>query len=259
MNTVDRLNAQFSDDAHWRMLWDAGLRWVACGSEINPACFLSDGALILRRWKGRKYDRPVGGEAIGFALRPGMTVIEHGGVAWAPDTVYWLLVERVSGGGVVTDGGGRTAQPVVRGGDRACVGGLPNPALRVTPRQGTDGALWLYWHYNVRGQQAQPAGFRIYSDYGTGTLDPTPIASAPYIEDQALYFVRLAITEDWDGWQFLVLSETAAAVQGLAAVPDGSDLSAAYGLAAIDAVAIAHRQVAAPAAPDLSRCEKVLT
>jgi hypothetical protein len=246
--TNDALNAAISDAAHWRMLWDGGLAWVAGPFLAAPACMLSAGALIMRRWPAPQLPRPAAPLAIGSALRPATSVTEQGATP-AADKIYYVDVERVSGGGVIAPEVGRLAQPAVYDGASDYVGAIPNPPLHVKAVQNPDGKLRLEWVYNPAGEQATPAAFHIYSDEGGGALMTPALDTVSYVPGQRHYSYTLP-GDAWDGWQFLVLAQTAAGVRSLAPLPTGG-VSESYGLYANDAILTASRLATAPDAPQV--------
>lgn len=223
---LNQINAVESDFAHCAMRWDGGLGWICSPVAFNPLCMLSEGALILRRWTGAKYPIPEHPVAIGFALRPATTV-EDQSTSGPASAVAWYMVERLSGGGIVSPEGGDQAQPAAFDAGGVHMGVMPNPPVCVTLTE-TAAGLQLAWLYNPLHQQVAPVRFNIYTDYGTGTLNATPVATVTYVAGKTFYvWLR---TATWAGYQWLVVAESAAGVLSLAELPGRRELSAVYGL-----------------------------
>ena len=230
----DLVNAIASDDAHWRMEGDGALAWICGPSAICPLAFqpkgaADGGALILRRWTGKKYPRPEFPIGAGFALRPATTVTESTGVTKAADTIYWLAVERVSPGGIGARGPVRRAIARATDGAGNYVGPMPNPPTMVTTRRAVDGNLELTWYYNPEGQQVAPADFAIYSDEGSGTFNAAPQDTVTYASNRRRYTWQKTGT-GWAGWLWIVLARSAAGALSLTQLPGGRGLSDIYGV-----------------------------
>jgi len=240
-----QLNAAQLDAAAWRMRWDRAVGWMCGPCQLQPRPFA--GGLILRRWPAPKYPRPTAPAAVGFAPRTASYVTSGQSVTTGTNEVWIFVVDRVSAGGVLTEGRMRAAQPVPFNATATPLAAIPNPPLDMHTEQGPDGKLWIHWTYHETDQQVAPDKFYIYSDSGTGTLSGTAIDSVSYIPGCRHYAYQLA-TDGWDGWMFLVLAETAARVKSLAALPNRGGCSPTYGLAA-DAARSAARLATAPTAP----------
>jgi len=246
--TQNQLNAWLLATAWFRRNWDAGAAWVGgprLGALLGPN---RGGALILRRWSGPKYPRPPFTPAVGFALGSATEVTIAAGVAATPNIVYWIGVDKMDGVGLMTEEHGRLAEAMVFDEEGAHIGPMPNPPIGLQIRQGADGKLWLHWAYNPTRAQAAAVVFHVYSDLGTGTVQPTPVASIAAQPGMGRYVWRYDL-DDWDGWLFTIVAESEAGVQSLAPQPHGAGCSLIHGFDAGPARHVALRVGAPPATP----------
>lgn len=180
------INAKIADAARWRALTDKGLAWLL-GPPWRRFPLTRTGALLLRRWMGRKTDRPRHPAMAGLKLLPATSVSAHSGVSWSADGVYWTSVDVVAPSGVVktSDSIHERAVAVVAG---LYVGALPNPCTEVRATQNTDRRWLVTWLYSRVDQQAAPVEFNVYDDAGSGTIDlGTIVGTVAYDAEQYVY------------------------------------------------------------------------
>ena len=243
------LNATNSDEAHWRMQWDPGLAWLCLGT-LNPFTLSPDTHLILRRYKGNKYPQPEAAAAVGYA-RNAAAVSGAGGVTYANGDTYWHYIDQVDKGGMVAEGGGELALPVLWGGAGAAPA-LPNRPVLLQQHQSKRDTIVLTWLHDGVGEAANPASFEIYTDSGTGTFSGTAYETVPFEAGRRLYA--------WESpagvgsrWLWQVRAKSAAAVLSWwATTPSGGiEQQVSYAAGALDArLGVTHPLIsAAPATP----------
>ena len=178
------------------------------------------GALLLRRYSGTLNPRPYMPSAVGFALRPATTVSSTAGATYSNGNIYWHYVEKISGGGWVTETHPEHAKPTVWGGS-GYVGAIPNTPSDVRVCQFGSDKVLVQWGYNPIWEQAAPASFDVFSDGGTGTMDwTTPVANVAF-EDGEMAYGWVSGVLAAGAWRFNVRAKTSGGVYSL--VPELRD------------------------------------